>query len=99
MTVLLADAKPPPPPSAEVPETDDPGTDRLGKPGVVAGLWALATILNIIDQVRFPDPDDPALVSSILFLPAVLILAALVAAAIAGLRQRALWLAGALLLV
>src|SRR3954469_13616072 len=95
--ILHADAKPSPPsPPGNAPE--EPDADRLGKPAVVAGLWVLAAILFATDQVRFPGSDD-SLVSSTLYLPAVPILAALVAAGIAGLRQRALRLAGALLLV
>jgi hypothetical protein len=73
-------------------------TEKLGRPGVVAGLWALVTLFYVIDQVRFPGGDD-TLVSSVLYLSAAPVLAALVAAAIAGLGRRALSLAGALLLV
>ena len=53
----------------------------------------------VIDLVRFPGSEDATLVSSELFLSAVPVVAALVAAAIAGLGQRALALAGSLLLV
>ena len=82
----------PPPPSPDL-------TERLGRPGIVAGLWALVTLFYVIDLVRFPGSEDATLVSSELFLSAVPVVAALVAAAIAGLGQRALALAGSLLLV
>jgi len=83
------------PPAA--PDLSDGGW--LGRPGVVVGLWALVTLFYVIDQLRFPGSDGPMLVSSELYLSAVPVVAALVGAAVARLGQRALWLAGVLLLI
>ena len=82
------------------PTSVDPhAAEGLNRPGVVAGLWIVVTFLYVADQVRFPDFDNSVLVSSILYLSAIPVFAALVAARIAGLGHRALALAGTLLLV
>jgi hypothetical protein len=78
---------------------DEPAAGRWGNPAVVAGLWVLVTLLFVFDQVRFPGSDSSELVSSILYLSAAQVLAALVAAAIAGIGHRALTLAALLLFV
>ena len=74
--------------------------ERLAQPGVIAALWALTTLVHVVDQLRFPDfSEGSQYVSSILFLASVPILAALAAAAVSKSRDAALALAGRLMLM
>ena len=90
--VLTAESKPPP-------SVDIPKNEGLNRPGIVAGLWMILTFLYVADQIRFPDPEHSVLVSSILFLSAIPVFAALIAARITALGHRALALAATILLV
>lgn len=90
--VLTAESKPPP--SVDIPENDG-----LNRPGIVAGLWIILTFLYVADQIRFPDPEHSVLVSSILFLSAIPVFTALIAARITALGHRALALAATMLLL
>ena len=87
-------------PTAPAPETaGEVPAPRLGRPGVVAGLWVVLTLLYVVDQVRFPGSNEWTAVSSILYLSATPVLTALIAAAIARPKAGPLALAGSLLIV
>jgi hypothetical protein len=69
---------------------------RIGKPrpGRVALLWFIGTLLCVVDIVLFPQEEsDLSSVSQSLFFAGTPILAALIAASVLGARASALWLA------
>jgi Peptidase C13 family len=77
-----------------------PGANRWCNPALVAGLWLLATLLHVAGQIRFPQAASGTFyISPVLFLASGPVLAALVAAAIVRLYDRALAFAAWLLIV
>ena len=78
-------------PSATIP--------RWSTPAFVAGLWLLDTLLHVAAQVVNPDASGSYFVSSILYLSAGPVFAALLASAIARRAERLLPIAAVLLLV
>lgn len=78
--------------------TDSQG-GNWGRPGIVAGLWLIEALLNVQDQIFFPDDSGPYYVSSVLFYSGIPVLMALIGSAIVRRPDRALPLAAQLLLL
>lgn len=68
-------------------------------PGIVAGLWLLDTLLHVLHQLLLPGTTTTFFVSSVLYMSAGPVLAALVASAIARRGDHLLALAASLLLI
>ncbi|GAA4712419.1 hypothetical protein H9L13_03155 [Sphingomonas lutea] len=83
----------------------EPGTTTLSRisahlerPGVIAALWAATTLVDIVNQLLFPDYENGwRYVSSVLFFASMPVLAAFVAAAFGRARDAVLPIAGTLL--
>ena len=90
----MMDAAPSAPPTEQMSTSQ-----RWSTPAFVAGLWLLDTLLHVVAQLLNPDASGSYFISSILYLSAGPVFAALVASAIARRADRLLPIAAALLFI
>ena len=88
------DAAPSAPPTGQM-----SASQRWSTPAFVAGLWLLDTLLHVVGQLLNPDTSGSYFISSILYLSAGPVFAALVASAIARRADCLLPIAAALLFI